>query len=233
MVPTRQRSTSCRRRICALTSGAMVMAGSRWGRMAQPAQAHPGRQHGPAASARPAGWWPGWVGQRLGRRRTRQRRGRAPCRQWSIGRHPQGTLVRHVLASLSLAPVPRTRSMGEPPTPAALVSGGRLVSCRSPRQARAHPRAVALAPVAAAAQQHLHPAACAQEQSGRCRLGRVHLQRLRLVWPKVLDAVVLQRHTGVAPLVEARCRVRRGSAQAVKLQGPLPRPPYSAWVRPL
>lgn len=209
------------------------LGGSRRGRMAQPAQAHPGRQHCPAASARPALRWRGWIWHRFAQRRAWQWGGRAPCRQWSIGRHPQGTLVRHVLASLSLAPVPRTRSMGEPPTPAALVPGGRLVSCRSPRQARAHPRAVALTPVAAAAQQHLHPAACAQEQSGRCRLGRVHLQRLRLVWPKVLDAVVLQRHTGVAPLVEARCRVRRGSAQAVKLQGPLPRPLSSARVRPL
>ena len=91
--------------------------------------------------------------------------------------------------------------------------------------APAPPAAVAVAPVAMAAQNDLDAAARAQEQAG----GTI-LQARTPDPPKVLDGLVPARHTAAAPPSSARCRVRLGHQQACRRGRPLPRPPSSAWV---
>ena len=144
-----------------------------------------------------------------------------PCGQWSRSHPGRATLVRHVLLQTAtaagaiamitittrtapLAPAPRPRGVGNPALPRSLVSTCTVAAGRITRQATALPAAVAIAPVAVAAQHDLSAATRAQEQpawSIHAHLGR------QPKLPRWTDAS--QRcHTNVAPPSSARCRAR-------------------------
>jgi len=86
--------------------------------------------------------------------------------------------------------------------------------------AAARPAAIAVAAIAAAAQDDLDATARAQVQAG----GWVHAHPGTT---EVLDGLAPARHTAVAPPSSARCRARYGR-QASRRVRPLPCPPSSA-----
>src|SRR5574337_1167175 len=104
--------------------------------------------------------------------------------------------------------------------PGALVALSGLAARLGPGLAPAGPPAVAVAAVAAAAQDDLHAASRAQVQTG----GLVHAHPGTT---EVLDGLAPARHTAVAPPSSARCRARYGR-RASRQERPLPRPPSSA-----
>ena len=212
--------------------------------MAQEALAHPAGLRPGTAPAPPGRGGRGRHGHRGGDRRLHRlgRRGGVvcPCGQWSRSHPGRATLVRHVLLQTAtaagaiamvtittrtapLAPAPRPRGVGNPALPRSLVSTCTVAAGRITRQATALPAAVAIAPVAVAAQHDLSAATRAQEQpawSIHAHLGR------QPKLPRWTDAS--QRcHTNVAPPSSARCRARYG-CQASRRDWPLPRPPSSA-----
>ena len=151
-----------------------------------------------------------------------------PCRQWSSGHPRLGTLVRHVMCVVApvgsgrpaLAPAPGPLRMGDAAAPRALVALRGLAPRILTGLVPARPAAVAVAAVAAAAQNDLDAAPRAQVQAG----GLVHAHPGTT---EVLDGLVPARHTAVAPPSSARCRARYGR-QACQPGRPLPRPPSSA-----
>jgi hypothetical protein len=107
------------------------------------------------------------------------------CGQWS-SLHPRlGTLMRHVVCSLGTPSPPssRARRMRLPAALRALVAPGGLAPRRLPGFAPAATAAIAVAPVAVTAQQHLRSATRAHEQAARTLL---HAPSQ----PKVLDGLV-------------------------------------------
>jgi hypothetical protein len=84
------------------------------------------------------------------------------------------------------------------------------------------PAAVAVAAVAAAAQDDLRAASCTQVHAS----GSVHAHPGTT---EVLDGLVPARHTVAAPPPSARCRARYGP-QACRRIRPSPRPPSSASI---
>jgi hypothetical protein len=232
MVPTRHFSTVCRRRICAARSGAMVMTPPLPQAVTQEAQPQCRRLPLAAAAAGPTGGGRGDSGSGGGGGFLRCARrcddgshvGRCDgsavvcaCPQWSAGPHRSGTLMRHVvgtavrlrvqdrasLASPALTPTLRALGVGDAATPGALVALRslplRLVTGLTP----AGSVAVAVAPVAVAAQDDLDAASRAQVQAG----GLVHAHPGTT---EVLDGLVPARHTAAAPPSSARCRARYG-----------------------
>jgi hypothetical protein len=154
-----------------------------------------------------------------------------PCRQWSSGHRRLGTLVRHVMCavacvgsgSTALAPATGSLCMGDAPAPRALVALRALAPRILTGLVPARPATVAVAAVAAAAQNDLDATSRAEEQAG----GLVHAHPGTT---EVLDGLVPARHTAVAPPSSARCRVRYGR-QACRQERPLPCPPSSASPR--
>jgi hypothetical protein len=185
--------------------------------MAHKALAHPRRQCGGTAPTAPAHrpHAGGVAGARLGL---------LVCGQWSIQRRHRATLMRHEVDDAAagdgggglvrcapaltpvLAPATRARRVRHAPGAAALVAPGRFTLRFLARRARAGPPAIALAAIAAAAQQHLRAATRAHEQAGRMvsrqlpgssgnlprTTARGHCQRI------ALDDLVRQCDTGGA-----------------------------------
>ena len=154
-----------------------------------------------------------------------------PCRQWSSAHPRLGTLVRHVMCvaapatrpaagRTALAPAPGPLCVSNAPAPRALVALRGLAPRILTGLVPARPAAVAVATVAAAAQNDLDAASRAQVQAG----GLVHAHPGTT---EVLDGLVPARHTAVAPPSSARCRARYGR-QACRQERPMPRPPSSA-----
>jgi len=154
-----------------------------------------------------------------------------PCRQWSRGHRQPGTLVRHVMCvdtcsadgatgSTALAPTTRALRVRDATAPGALVAlcslTPRLLADLTP----ASSAAIAVAAVAAAAQDDLDATTRAQVKAG----GLVHAHPGTT---EVLDGLVPARHTAAAPPSSARCRARCGG-QASRRERPLPCPPSSA-----
>ena len=218
----------------------MVMAPSPGQAVSQEAQAYSCALPGAAAVADPATGGRGnvWFWRGTGCRDVGGRAGDVdggavvcPCRQWSPDLPRPGTLVRHVMCvhtcsadgvtgRLALAPTTRALRMRDASVPGALVAlcglAPRLLTGLMPTL----PAAVAVAAVAAAAQDDLDATTRAQVQAG----GSVHAHPSTT---EVLDGLVPARHTAVAPPSSARCRARYGR-QASRQEGPLPRPPSSA-----
>jgi hypothetical protein len=151
-----------------------------------------------------------------------------PCRQWSSPHPRLGTLVRHVMCvvapagsgSTALAPAPGPLRVSNAAAPRALVALRGLAPRILTGLVPARPAAVAVAAVAAAAQNDLDAASRTQVQAGV-------LVHAHPGTTEVLDGLVPARHTDVAPPSSARCRVRYGR-QACQSGRPLPRPPSSA-----
>ena len=237
MVPTRHFSTVCRRRIRATRSGAMVMAAPYRQAVTQEALAQCRGLQGAAAAAGPAGPGDGFL---RGAVRQDALGGVdkldacavvCPCHQWSR-RHPRlGTLVRHVMCvaplaavggtdNRALAPATRAVCVRDAAAPRALVALRGLPSRLGPGLMPTQTAAIAVAAVAATAQDNLDAASRAQVQAG----GLVHAHPGTT---EVLDGLVPARHTAVAPPSSARCRARYGG-QASRRERPMPRPPSSA-----
>ena len=107
----------------------------------------------------------------------------------------------------ALAPPLGSRGMTGAPAARALVTTGGL----APGEIVLLPAGAAAVPVAAiaaAAQDDLHTAPDAQEQTGWT------VQRHHQTEPVVLDGIVPARHTDAAPPSSARCRARRGHQAA-------------------
>ena len=141
------------------------------------------------------------------------------------------TLVRHVMCvdtcsadgatgSTALAPTTRALRVRDATAPGALVAlcslTPRLLADLTP----ASSAAIAVAAVAAAAQDDLDATTRAQVKAG----GLVHAHPGTT---EVLDGLVPARHTAAAPPSSARCRARCGG-QASRRERPLPCPPSSA-----
>jgi len=118
----------------------------------------------------------GAAGRRIGVDEVLADAGWGACRQWSIGRCAQATLVRHFIdvgtgADLAqrtppLAPARAASSMLEPTGLAALVALRGLSPPLMAARERAGPAAIQLTAVAVGTQQHLVAATRAQEQAG-------------------------------------------------------------------
>jgi hypothetical protein len=149
------------------------------------------------------------------------------CAQWSSGDPRHGTLVRHFVlgapvsgardiggAALdssqrdALAPAPRSCGVPEAPGTRALVTTGGLASGEVVLLAPAGAAAIPVAAIAATAQDDLHAAPDAQEQTGWT------IHRHHQTEPVVLDGIAPARHTDAAPPSSARCRARRGRQAA-------------------
>ena len=138
--------------------------------------------------------------------------------------------MRHVMyvaapvgsGSTALAPAPRPLRVSHAPVPRALVTLRGLAPRIFAGQAPARPAAIAVAAVAAAAQNDLDATARAKVQAG----GLVHAHPGTT---EVLDGFAPARHTAVAPPSSARCRARYGR-QASRRVRPLPCPPSSASI---
>ena len=119
-----------------------------------------------------------------------------------------------VVAALSdsqcyaLAPALRSRGMTGAPAARALVTTGGLAPGEIVLLTPASPTAIPIAAIAAAAQDDLHTAPDAQEQTGWT------IQRHHQTEPVVLDGIVPARRTEAAPPSSARCRARRGHQAA-------------------
>ena len=105
----------------------------------------------------------------------------------------------------------------------ALVTRGGLAPRQVVLLTPASPTAIPIAAIAAAAQDDLHAASDAYEQTGWT------IQRRHQTEPVVLDGIVPARHTDAAPPSSARCRARRGR-QAARRERPPPCPPSSARI---
>ena len=124
--------------------------------------------------------------------------------------------------STALAPAPRALRVSHAAVPRALVALRGLAPRIITGQAPARPAAIAVAAVAAAAQNDLGAATRTQVQPG----GFVHEHPGAT---EVLDGFAPARHTAVAPPSSARCRARYGR-QASRRERPLPCPPSSASI---
>ena len=108
----------------------------------------------------------------------------------------------------ALAPPLGSRSMTGAPAARALVTTGGFAPGEIVLLPPAGAAAVPVAAIAAAAQDDLHTAPDAQEQTGWT------VQRHHQTEPVVLDGIVPARHTDAAPPSSARCRARRGHQAA-------------------
>ena len=108
----------------------------------------------------------------------------------------------------ALAPPLGSRGMTGAPAARALVTTGGFAPGEIVLLPPAGAAAVPVAAIAAAAQDDLHTAPDAQEQTGWT------VQRHHQTEPVVLDGIVSARHTDAAPPSSARCRARHGHQAA-------------------